>query len=106
MGPAVPSEWASVSEAGREPYRLQAATDLNGFYRARAGELVPGGKLLVQVFGRDGARSTSDGIYDVLSDAPLGLMDEDILPRRVYEQLVFPVYFRTTQELTAPVEGV
>ena len=104
MGPSAPGERASVSEAEREPFRLQAAADLRGFYRARAEELVRGGRLLVQVFGRDDVRSTSDGLYDVLSDALLDLIDDGALPRRVYEELVFPVYFRTVQELTAPIE--
>jgi hypothetical protein len=105
MGPSASSERASVSEAEREPFRLQAAADLRGFYRARAEELVPGGKLLLQVFGRDDVRSASDGIYDVLSDALLDLVVDGVLPRQVYDDLVFPVYFRTVRELTAPVEA-
>lgn len=105
MGPSAPNERASVSEEEREPYRLQAAADLLRFYGARAEELFPGGKLLVQVFGRNDAHSTSDGIYDVLSDALLDLIDDGVLPRELYEELVFPVYFRTVRELIAPVEG-
>jgi hypothetical protein len=104
MGPSKPSDRASVSEAEREPFRLQAAADVLRFYRARAEELVPGGKLLLQVFGRDDVRSTSDGIYDVLSDALLALIDDGVLPRSFYDDLVFPVYFRSIRELTAPVE--
>lgn len=104
MGPSAPSDRASVSEAEREPFRLQAAADLRAFYRARAQELVPDGKLLLQVFGRDDVRSTSDGIYDVLNDALLSLVDDGTLPGSFYEELVFPVYFRTIRELTAPFE--
>ena len=65
----------------------------------------PGGKLLLQVFGRTETHSTSDGIYDALSDALLDLIDNGVLAQRVYEDLVFPVYFRTLKELTAPIEA-
>ncbi len=104
MAPSAPREGVSASEAEREPFRLQAAADMLSFYAARAEELVVGGKLLVQVFGRDGSRSTSHGIYDVMSDALLDLVEEGRLPRQVYEDLLFPVYFRTLEELVAPIE--
>ncbi len=104
-GPSARGDRSAVVDAEREPYRLQAASDLLRFYRARADELVPGGKLLVQVFGRDQARdrSASDGIYDVLSDALLDLVAEGVLPGQVYEDLVFPLYFRTLDELVEPI---
>jgi hypothetical protein len=104
MGPAAPSDRVSVSEAEREPYRLQAVADMRAFYRARAEELVHGGKLLVQVFGRTDAHSTSDGIYDVLSDALLEKVGDGSLPQSIYEDFVFPVYFRTVQELISPLD--
>jgi hypothetical protein len=104
MGPSHPTERVSVTAAEREPFRLQAETDVRAFYRARAQELVPGGKLLLQVFGRTETHSASDGIYDVLSDALLALIDDGVLPRQFYEELVFPVYFRTLKELTGPIE--
>ncbi len=105
MNPCAPREGVSVSEAEREPFRLQAALDLRRFYGARAEELVSGGKLLVEVFGRDEVHSTSDGIYDVLSDALLDTVEDGMLPKRIYENLIFPVYFRTLEELVAPIEG-
>jgi hypothetical protein len=104
MGPSRPTDQVSVTAAEREPFRLQAETDLHAFYRARAQELVPGGKLLVQVFGRTETHSASDGLYDVLSDSLLELIDEGVLPRQFYEEIVFPIYFRTLHELTAPIE--
>lgn len=104
-GPLAPREGVSVSEAERAPYRRQAEQDLHNFYAARAEELVPGGKLLVQVFGRDDRYSTSHGIYDVLSDAVLDGVDDGTLDRAVYERLVFPIYFRTVEELVRPIEA-
>jgi hypothetical protein len=105
MGPSARGDRSAVSPTEREPFRLQAAADLRRFYRARAGELVPGGKLLMQVFGRDeaGDRSASDGLYDVLSDALLDLVHDGGLPGQVYEDLVLPMYFRTAGELVEPI---
>lgn len=106
-GPSARGDRSAVTEEEREPFRRQAASDLLRFYRARAGELVSGGKLLIQVFGRDEARdrSASDGIYDVLSDALLDLVDNGSLPAKVYEDLIVPLYFRTTRELIEPIES-
>jgi hypothetical protein len=107
IGPAGPSARnprGSVTDREREPFRLQAAEDMRSFYQARAQELVPHGKLLVQVFGRDQSCSTADGIYDVLSDALLDVIEQGKLPKSFYEDLVFPVYFRTLPELLAPIE--
>lgn len=103
-GPLAPREGISVTENERAPFRLQAENDLYRFYTARAEELVSGGKLLVQIFGRDESFSTSYGIYDVLSDAVLDCVEEEILPRKVYEELIFPIYFRTIEELVTPLE--
>ncbi len=103
-GPFASREGVSVTESERAPFRLQAAKDLHRFYTDRAEELVSGGKLLVQVFGRDERFSTSNGIYDVLSDAVLDCVEGGILPRKVYEELIFPVYFRTKEELVTPIE--
>ena len=60
------------------------------FYRARAAELRPGGRLLVQVFGRNDEQSTTYGILDGLSDALLDMVDDGHLGRDVCESFVFP----------------
>lgn len=103
-GPLAPRDGVSVTDTERAPFRLQAANDLHRFYSARAEELLSGGKLLVQVFGRDQRFSTSYGIYDVLSDAVLDVVEQGILRREVYEALIFPIYFRTVEELLEPIE--
>jgi len=104
-GPRAPRDGVSVTQAEREPFRSQAAEDLRRFYLARAEELVSGGKLLVQVFGRDEQHCTSYGIYDVLSDALLDEVEAGRLPKGVYERLVFPIYFRALDELLAPIRA-
>jgi len=98
-GPFASREGISVSENERAPFRLQAENDLYNFYSARAAELVSGGKLFIQTFGRDQCFSTSYGIYDVLSDVVLGCAEDGIIPQEVYEELIFPIYFRTVEEL-------
>ena len=103
-GPLAPRVGVTVTEEEQEPFRQQAEQDLHQFYHARAAELVPGGKLLVQVFGRNEQYSTSFGIYDVLNDAVLDFVEMGKLPRQVFEDLIFPIYFRTLEELTAPIE--
>ncbi|GKS59635.1 hypothetical protein YTPLAS18_31620 [Nitrospira sp.] len=105
-GPLAPRAGVSVSEAERAPFARQAAKDLSKFYQARVDELVSGGKLLIQVFGRDERYSTSFGLYDVLSDAILDLTEEGVLPRSYYKGLVFPIYFRNLEELLAPVKTI
>jgi SAM dependent carboxyl methyltransferase len=103
-GPLASRDGVIVTESERAPFRLQAENDLYQFYTARAEELVNGGKLLVQIFGRDDNFSTNYGIYDVLSDAILDYVEKGILPRKVYEELIFPIYFRTVDELITPIE--
>lgn len=99
-----PRNGVSATEAEIAPFRAEAARDLELFYAARAAELVPGGRLLTQVFGRNEEVSTSHGIYDVLSDAVLDAVEDGSLPRETYENLVFPIVLRTIDELVAPVE--
>ncbi|WP_322775496.1 cyclopropane-fatty-acyl-phospholipid synthase [Synechococcus sp. CBW1107] len=103
-GPHAPRRGVDVTDQDLIPFRTQAASDLKAFYTARAAELVSGGQLLVQVFGRRGELSTSHGIYDVLSDALLDAVEQGRLPQVVYEQLLFPIYFRSLEELLAPLQ--
>lgn len=97
-------EGVSVKENELKPFQEQAHRDLCHFYAARKEELVSGGKLLVQVFGRNETRSTGHGICDVLSDALLDFVEADMLPRSFYEEFVFPAYYRSIEELIAPLQ--
>jgi cyclopropane-fatty-acyl-phospholipid synthase len=66
---------------------------------------VPGGKLLIEVFGAGDSARTCDGIYDALNDAVLELLAAGAIDREGYETYYQPVYFRTIDELTALVTG-
>ena len=94
----------TVSEAERTVFAEQASRDIEFFLRARAIELVPGGKLLLQVFGRSDAKRCCDGVYDVLNDAVLEVLNHGMIDRAAYDAYYQPIYFRTLDELTEPVE--
>lgn len=102
-GPARPDSAGHVTPAEQRSFADQAAADLETFLTARAAELVPGGKLLVEVFGATETVRTSDGIYDVLNDAVLEALSEGMIDRAAYEAYYQPVYMRTLSELTAAV---
>lgn len=97
-------EGVSVTESELKPFQEQSHRDLCHFYAARKAELVSGGKLLVQVFGRNETQSTGYGICDVLSDALLDFVEADMLPRSFYDEFVFPAYYRSIEELVAPIQ--
>ncbi|MBN9671423.1 hypothetical protein [Roseibium aggregatum] len=92
-----------VADDDRSAFAEQAKQDVGVFLQRRARELVPGGKLLVQVFGANEAASTCDGLYDLLNDAVLVHVDQGEISRETYERYYQPVYMRTLDELIAPV---
>ncbi|MCA9017552.1 MAG: cyclopropane-fatty-acyl-phospholipid synthase [Planctomycetaceae bacterium] len=104
--PNAPREGVAVTADELIPFQKQAHQDLCHFYAARAEELVPGGKLLVQIFGRNETQSTGYGIMDVLNDALLDFVEAEMLPRSFYEDFLFPAYYRDIEELTAPIRDV
>jgi hypothetical protein len=94
-GRAVPPE-VTAAFAG------QAEADLVRFLECRAKELAPGGKLLVA--GPGDTDETAWGIADVLNDACLDLLAAGRLKREQYERVKMPCYFRTVEEMLAPLQ--
>jgi len=90
---------ASVVKA----YSQQAAHDLERFYAARANELAPGARLLVAQPGRDESYCTGEGLYDLLHDACRDLIEAGRLGASAYRRVTMPIYFRSLEELAAPV---
>lgn len=103
--PGAPRDGVAVAPNELIPFQKQAYQDLSHFYSARAEELVTGGKLLVQIFGKNETQSTGHGLMDVLSDALLDFVEADMLPRSFYEDFLFPAYYRDIEELTAPIRN-
>ena len=102
-GPSALRANGYVSEEDRQAFALQARRDVESYLEVRAKELVPGGKLLVQVFGSTDEARTCDGIYDLLNDAVLAFVDKGEISRETYDLYYQPVYLRHLDELTAPV---
>jgi hypothetical protein len=102
--PHPPRQGFTVSPEATAAFSRQADQDLVRFLSARARELVPGGKLLLASPGDTDQACVSDGILDVLNDACLDLVAGGRLRREQYEHLTMPVYFRTLDELLAPLE--
>jgi gibberellin A4 carboxyl methyltransferase len=102
-GPCTLNDNGYVSEDDRQTFSELAKGDVACFLRARAKELVPGGKLLVQVFGSTDTARTCDGIYDLLNDAVLGFVESGDITRDTYEAYYQPVYMRQLDELTAAI---
>ncbi|MEM9633710.1 MAG: hypothetical protein AAGA50_20420 [Pseudomonadota bacterium] len=102
-GPSAQRANGYVSEADRQAFAEQANQDVVQYLKVRAQELVPGGKLLVQVFGASQEARTCDGIYDLLNDAVLAFVETGEISRKTYDHYYQPVYLRQLDELTAPV---
>lgn len=93
----------SVPAEVEAAYSSQASRDLQKFLLARAIELAPGGKLLLATPGDDDRGRICDGLYDVLQDACLDLVEAGKIERTRYERLIMPVYFRTLAETLQPI---
>jgi hypothetical protein len=102
--PHPPRPGLAVSPQATAAFRRQAEQDLVRFLECRAGELVPGGKLLLASPGDTDQARVGDGFIDVVNDACLDLVAAGRLKREQFERLTMPCYFRTTEELLAPLE--
>jgi hypothetical protein len=104
LRPNPPRQGLAMSAEATIAFRRQAEHDLVRFLESRARELVPGGKLLLSSPGDTDLARIGDGLADVLNDACLDLVDAGQLQRQQYERLTMPVYFRTVEELLAPLQ--
>ncbi|WP_259782345.1 class I SAM-dependent methyltransferase [Aestuariispira ectoiniformans] len=94
-----------ITDSESETFARHAEADMAAFLTARSKELVPGGKLMVQVFGCVDDIRTCDGLFDLLNDAVRAHVDRGDIPSQVYEKYYQPVYFRTLDELIAPLKN-
>jgi SAM dependent carboxyl methyltransferase len=89
--------YMEASPAAQEAFAHQAGRDLAIFYRHRAEELAPGGKLLLVIPG-------SDGLYNLLNDAGLDMVALGRIDRGRWQHFAFPTYFRTLAEMLTPLQ--
>ncbi len=109
VGPAHTMWFSDAPAAVRDPLAEQAAADWSAFLGARAAELAPGGRLLVQGIGRTTAADDSEQVsaaklLRVMWDVAAELGADGKLDRSLLDRYVFPVYCRSAAEAAAPVD--
>ncbi|MPY93484.1 MAG: hypothetical protein GEV08_10590 [Acidimicrobiia bacterium] len=93
----------SHDEAAKRAYAARSRQDWADFLACRAVELAPGaGVVLVDVAMDEDGLMGSEALFDALNDAlravhAAGVLDDDELAR-----LVYPTWFRSVEELSAP----
>jgi hypothetical protein len=102
--PHPPRQGLAVSPQVTAAFTRQAEQDLLRFLECRAREIVPGGRLLLAGPGDTDRARFADAIAELLNDACLDLVASGRLERGQYECLMMPVYFRTLEELLAPLQ--
>jgi hypothetical protein len=109
---AVPEGMYFSDATGRARAALaaQAADDWAAFVAARAADLRPDGRLLVQCVGThvDAAGRelvTARELLSAMWAVAVELADEGVLEMGAVERFVFPVYARTAEEARVPFEG-
>lgn len=82
----------------------QAAGDWTTFLRARAVELAPGGRLLVQMVGTsDAGEVTARRTLQAMAEVGHSMAAEGILARSAVDGYLLPVYARTAAEAQQPL---
>jgi cyclopropane-fatty-acyl-phospholipid synthase len=95
----------------RAALAARAAADWLAFLSARAADLAPKGRLLVQMVGTDetgaadGSRVTARKLMLAMSEVAKELVAEGKLDPALTDSYVLPVYARTPSEATAPLQG-
>ncbi len=95
----------------RATLAAEAATDWVAFLSARAADLAPGGRLVVQTVGTDpagaadGSRVTARKLMLAMSEVAEELVAGGLLDRASVDRYILPVYARTPAEASAPVAG-
>lgn len=82
--------------------RALAARDWTAFASARAAELAPGGRLLVQGIATDGDRVSAECLLRVMWRTATAMADDGLLDRAALDRYVFPVYCRSRDEIEPP----
>ena len=96
---------------GSDVFRAVVGGSLNGrvvpesSHHVATVELPSGGKLLVQVFGRNEEYDPANGIVAGLSDVMLGMVEAGRIGSEIYKDFIFPVFYRSLAALLAPVAG-
>jgi S-adenosylmethionine-dependent carboxyl methyltransferase len=82
--------------------RELAARDWHAFASARAAELAPGGRLLVQGIATDGDRVSAQRLLEIMWRVATEMARDGLLDRGLLDRYVFPVYCRGRDEIEPP----
>jgi salicylate 1-O-methyltransferase len=98
--------FANATGEARRRLADQAAEDWRAFLAARAAELRPHGRLLVQGIGRSDQVVSASRLVAVMWQVALGLVEDGMLDRATLDDYVVPVYCRSAAEVSATVPGL
>ncbi len=104
------SVWfADLEGEARQTMEALAQTDWTRFLHCRAGELRPGGFLLVSTLGavpdtseRNGSAASGRGIYRALHGVTRSMADDGLIDRDTADGFVFSLWFMTEEEAGRP----
>ncbi|HEY8215831.1 MAG TPA: hypothetical protein VIH82_01765 [Acidimicrobiia bacterium] len=95
----------------RETLRTQGAADWEAFLAARAEDLAPGARLIVQMVGTDTPpasaepRVTARALLSAMAQVAADMVRDGTLDAGVVDRYVLPVCARTVDEARAPVDA-
>jgi cyclopropane-fatty-acyl-phospholipid synthase len=107
---AVPDAFYFCEATGdaRAALAAQADADWTTFLTARAADLAPGGRLVLEMVGTDTSSGepavTARALLRAMTEVAAQLVDEGSLDRAAFERYLLPVYARTPEEARAPLE--
>jgi cyclopropane-fatty-acyl-phospholipid synthase len=94
---------SSTDHAAMGSYRTRAAADWQQFLGHRSVELVPNGSVVfVDVLMGDDDVMGAESLFDALEQSLLDAQKAGLIAQEEYENLTYPTWFRTLDELRAP----
>ncbi len=102
--------FCEASGEARAALSAQADADWTTFLAARAADLAPGGRLLVQMVGTDVQSPsgepavTARKLMRAMTEVAREMVDAGVLDRPAFERYLLPVYARTPDEARKPLE--
>ena len=98
--------FSDATGAARKALADLAAGDWQAFLTARAAELRPHGRLLVQGIGRTDTLVSAGKLVTVMWQVAMAMADAGELDRAALRRYVVPVYCRNAEEVSATVPGL
>ncbi len=100
---------AAAEGPEREAYREQARRDWETLLVHRAAELVPGGRLVLAPFARDGegryfGRTRGVSVFETVNDIWRSFVDDGSVTREEYARMNHVQYYRSEEEWRAPFD--